>query len=78
MSELIGKIKKLPGVEQVTMTTNGVLLSKYLPELLENGLDAVNISLDTLDRERYQVITGRDELFRVLESVDRAVDAGIQ
>lgn len=57
------------------MTTNGVLLSKYLPELLENGLDAVNISLDTLDRERYQVITGRDELFRVLESVDQAVDA---
>ena len=57
--ELIGKIKKIPGVEQV------------------NGLDAVNISLDTLDRERYQVITGRDELFRVLESVDQAVDAGI-
>ena len=56
--ELIGKIKKIPGVEQVTMTTNGVLLSKYLPELLKNGLDAVNISLDTLDRERYQVITG--------------------
>ena len=74
--ELIGKIKKIPGVEQVTMTTNGVLLSKYLPELLKNGLDAVNISLDTLDRERYQVITGRDELFRVLESVDQAVDAG--
>ena len=75
--ELIGKIKKIPGVEQVTMTTNGVLLSKYLPELLKNGLDAVNISLDTLDRERYQVITGRDELFRVLKSVDQAVDAGI-
>ena len=75
--ELIGKIKKIPGVEQVTMTTNGVLLFKYLPELLKNGLDAVNISLDTLDRERYQVITGRDELFRVLESVDQAVDAGI-
>ena len=48
------------------MTTNGVLLSKYLPDY-ENGLDAVNISLDTLDRERYQVITGRDELFRVLK-----------
>ena len=44
---------------------------------MKNGLDAVNISLDTLDRERYQVITGRDELFRVLESVDQAVDAGI-
>ena len=75
--ELIGKIKHIPGVEQVTMTTNGVLLSKYLPELLENGLDAVNISLDTLDRERYRVITGRDELEAVLESVDRAMESGI-
>lgn len=62
--ELIGKIKKIPGVEQVTMTTNGVLLSKYLPELLKNGLDAVNISLDTLDRERYQVITRTGRTFQ--------------
>ena len=75
--ELIGKIKKIPGVEQVTLTTNGVLLSKYLPDLLENGLDAVNISLDTLDRERYKAITGRDELEKVLESVDLAIKAGI-
>lgn len=75
--ELIGKIKKIPGVEQVTLTTNGVLLSKYLPELLENGLDAVNISLDTLDVERYKAITGRDELEAVLESVDQAIEAGI-
>lgn len=44
---------------------------------MKNGLDAVNISLDTLNRERYQAITGRDELFRVLESVDQAIDAGI-
>lgn len=75
--ELIGKIKKIPGVEQVTLTTNGVLLAKYLPELLEHGLDAVNISLDTLDRRRYEAITGRDELDAVLASVDQAIQAGI-
>ena len=75
--ELIGKIKKIPGVEQVTLTTNGVLLSKYLPELIANGLDAVNVSLDTLDRERYKAITGRDELEAVLESIDQAIEAKI-
>ena len=71
--DLIRTLKSVPGVEQVTMTTNGVLLGEYLPALLEAGLDAVNISLDTLDRERYAAITGRDELARVLESVDEAL-----
>ena len=46
---LIGQLKKVPGIEQVTLTTNGVLLAQYLPELLAAGLDAVNVSLDTLD-----------------------------
>ena len=76
--ELIGKIKKIPGVEQVTMTTNGVLLSKYLPELLENGLDAVNISLDTLIPEKYQEITGADELERVRKSIFMAEKSEIR
>ena len=77
-TELIGKIKKIPGVEQVTMTTNGVLLSKYLPELLENGLDAVNISLDTLIPEKYQEITGADELERVRKSIFMAEKSEIR
>ena len=69
-ADLIRELKAVPGIEQVTMTTNGVLLGKYLPELLSAGLDAVNVSLDTLDRERYAAITGRDELPSVLESID--------
>lgn len=75
--DLIGKIKKIPGVSQVTLTTNGVLLSKYIDELMENGLDAVNISLDTLDRETYRNITGFDELGRVRESINLAVKKGL-
>lgn len=75
--ELIGKLNRISGIEQVTMTTNGVLLGKYLPELIENGLAAVNISLDTLDREKYREITGRDELDNVLESIRLALDAGL-
>lgn len=74
---LIRSLKKIPGIAQVTMTTNGVLLSKYMDELVESGLDAVNISLDTLDEKRYQEITGRDELKAVLESISLAVEGGL-
>lgn len=76
-AELVGRLKKIPGIRQVTMTTNGVLLQKYLPRLLENGLDAVNISLDTLKPEQYQSITGKQDLSHVLEAVEQAVAAGI-
>lgn len=74
---LIGRIKRLPGVEQVTLTTNGVLLDRYLDELLENGLDAVNISLDTLDETLYKEITGYGELKRVKENLLKAAEKGI-
>lgn len=76
--DLIGELKKLPGIGQVTLTTNGVLLPEYLPELLKNGLDAVNISLDTLDRSLYQEITGRDELPQVLEGIRLAMEGGLR
>ncbi len=75
--ELIGELKAVTGIEQVTMTTNGVLLAELLPELLDNGLDAVNISLDTMDRDAYQQITGRDELPRVVEGIKKAIESGI-
>ena len=69
---LVALLKQIPGARQVALTTNGVLLGEYLDRLTEAGLDAVNISLDTLDREQYRTITGRDELDRVLDSVRRA------
>ena len=47
-AELIGRLKQIPGMEQVTLTTNGVLLKEQLPDLKAAGLDAVNISLDSL------------------------------
>ena len=72
-AELIRLLKAIPGIEQVTMTTNGVLLGRYLPELLEAGLDAVNISLDTLSRERFADITGRDEFLTVLDGIEKAL-----
>ncbi|MBQ9401163.1 MAG: GTP 3',8-cyclase MoaA [Clostridia bacterium] len=69
---LVSMLKETPGVRRVTMTTNGVLLGEHLNGLLDAGLDAVNISLDTLDRGQYKAITGMDELDRVLASIRRA------
>lgn len=77
-AELIGMLKKIPGIEQVTMTTNGILLGEYLPELLENGLDAVNVSLDTLDRKMFRSITGYDGLPGVLQSIGQAIESGLR
>lgn len=62
-------LKELPGVEQVTITTNGVLLKEALPELEAIGLDGINISLDTLNPQTYHQITRRDEFSRVWNSV---------
>ena len=66
---LVAMLKGIPGVRQAALTTNGVLLAEKLDALLEAGLDAVNISLDSTDREQYKAITGADELDRVLASV---------
>ena len=66
---LVSMLKGIQGIRRVAMTTNGVLLAEHLEELLEAGLDAVNISLDSMDREQYRAITGMDELDRVLASV---------
>lgn len=77
-SELIRQIKQIPRVEQVTMTTNGILLKKNLESLLASGLDAVNISLDTLDTKRFREITGFDRLDEVLASIDAAAESGLK
>ncbi|MCD8157000.1 MAG: GTP 3',8-cyclase MoaA [Clostridiales bacterium] len=74
---LVHMIRRIPGVQQVTMTTNGVLLEKYLDELTAAGLGAVNISLDTTNRELYQKITGTDCLDRVMASIEAAAKSGI-
>lgn len=56
----IAELKRLPGVRQVTLTTNGLLLPQALPQLVQAGLDGVNISLDTLDPVQFSAITRRD------------------
>lgn len=76
--KLIAMLKQIDGIEQVTMTTNGILLEKHLHELNEAGLDGVNVSLDTLRKERFASITGRDELDQVLSSLKAALNTGMR
>ena len=59
-ADFVRALKALPGVRQVTLTTNGLLLPPLLDELCAAGLDGVNISLDTLDNTQYQILTRRD------------------
>lgn len=75
---LIRMIKEIPGITQVTLTTNGVLLKENLKALKRAGLDGINISLDTLDYEKYYKITGTDACGTVLEAVKTAAESGIR
>lgn len=67
--KLISMIKDIHGIGRVTLTTNGVFLYDKIDELYKAGLDGVNISLDTLNREKYKEITGFDKLDEVLKSI---------
>lgn len=77
-ADLIRMLYQIPGVEEVTLTTNGVLLEKYLPELQDAGLRSVNISLDTMNREAYAKITGQDVLEKVISSLKAALRCGMK
>ena len=71
-------LKEIPGIEKIAMTTNGTLVRAVLPQLVEAGLDEVNISLDTLDAETFAEITGQDLLPEVLKSIDASLAAGLK
>lgn len=74
----IRALKAIPGIEQVTLTTNGVLLARYAAALRDTGLDGVNISLDTLDPVTYTEITGYDVLGDVLHGLNAALEEGLR
>ena len=75
---LIKMIKNIPGTEQVTLTTNGILLGRYLDSLMESGVDGINISLDTLKPAVYARLTGYDKLTEVRDNIRKAVEAGLK
>lgn len=76
--DLIRSIKAIDGIEQVTVTTNGQTLERYIDELKDIGIDGINISLDTLDPEKFRYITGRGELEKTLRSIKLSAESGIK
>ena len=75
--ELVGRVRRIPGIEQVAMTTNGHLLAELAEALAGQGLSAVNVSIDTLDPDQFATLTSRGDLARVLAGIDAAVAAGL-
>jgi cyclic pyranopterin phosphate synthase len=78
LSELVGELTALEGVQDVALTTNAVLLSQHAAELKANGLHRITVSLDTLDPEIFKQMSGGfAERDRVLEGIRAATDAGL-
>lgn len=75
---IVSIVKGTEDIKAVTMTTNGVFLKNRANALKEAGLDAVNISIDTFDRNRYEKITGFDRLDDVLDGIDEALRVGLK
>ena len=76
--DLIQFTSQKTDISSIHLTTNGVLLSKYIKQLVKIGLDGVNISLDTLDKEKFEKITRREGLDKVLEGLHLAIQSGIK
>ena len=74
--KLVGMLARTPGVEDLSMTTNGLLLEQHIEALADAGLRRINVSLDTLDPERYAHITRRHGLKRVLSCLDKLIESG--
>ncbi len=75
--DLVREIKHTPGVRSLSITTNGIMLSKLAGPLAESGLDRVNISLDTLDPEKFRRLTRWGKLEDVWRGLEAAEEAGL-
>ena len=78
LPRLVEKLATIPGIRDIALTTNGILLGQYADSLKAAGLDRLNISLDTLDPEKYCRITRHDGLQQVLDGIAAAQRAGFQ
>jgi cyclic pyranopterin phosphate synthase len=79
ISKLVAMLSRIEAIDDISLTTNGTLLARHAAELKESGLGRVNISLDTLKRERFRVITrSHCDLGDVLEGIEAAKLAGLR
>lgn len=73
---ICGKVSQIEGVVETCLTTNGTLLPKLAKPLWDAGVSRLNISLDTLDKDKYKYITRRDDLDKVFEGIETALEVG--
>jgi len=76
LSDLAGRLARLPGIDDLSLSTNAVLLARQAPALRAAGVRRLNVSLDTLDPKRFAAITGGGRLDKVLQGLTAAKDAG--
>jgi cyclic pyranopterin phosphate synthase len=78
LADLIGDLTGIPGIEDIALTTNGVLLGKHAVDLKANGLERITVSLDTLDKDIFKRLSGGfGALDQVLGGIDAAIAAGL-
>lgn len=80
--EVVDRLSRIRGVDgeplHLAMTTNGIRLAELLPQLVDAGLRRLNISIDTIDRERFAALTRRDRLDDVLAGIEAARASGLR
>lgn len=75
--DIAQRISSIDGIKKLALTTNGIFLKKYAEELKKSGVRAINISLDTTDKEQFRCITGYDGLDKVFEGIDECERVGL-
>lgn len=75
--ELLESLINIPNIKEVSLTTNGTLLTKYIKGLKNTGLKRINISIDTLEARKFRRIAGQGELTDVLSGIDAAMENGL-
>ena len=76
LDQLVGRLRQIPSIREIALTTNGTQLARWAQRLRVAGLDRVTVSLDSLRPERFARLTRRDELPRVLDGIQAAAAAG--
>jgi cyclic pyranopterin phosphate synthase len=77
LAHLVARLAAIPGIDDIALSTNGLLLAEQVGALRAAGLNRVNVSLDTLREDRFVQIARRPGLARVLAGIDAALDAGL-
>ncbi|MFH5831066.1 GTP 3',8-cyclase MoaA [Halalkalibaculum sp. DA384] len=75
--DFLEQISRLEGLEKIALTTNGTLLAPHIPTLEELGISSINLSLDSLDRKRFEEITRRDQFKKVMETFHLLTESSI-